>query len=336
MSRYQEVKDRSQHLRSSQNIMRIIEINIHKAIQDEFYSFKRNRDNAQQSYSKQLKYRILDENEQRQRETELKNKLDEAFSELYKNAIQNTIQKFKDTISNNYGKLIGLNLKDNQTQKEMIIEYIKQSANKLQEPFDKFDEENYSFKKYKQPFINFLNEIKTKLIEIAQSLKIANPEIINEYINEIISTNPEEAKTYLKQLLESPHSGLPEEDRDKYSSIYYNKILVPFIQANAGQNPKAARQEIEDLIRPESKVLTERFKRYSEEFLPYLTETNFDFGDNPESEQKAKEEVGFDPFTTATIKVYIKVAEHYDKQHNYRMADATMANIEDKINALYK
>jgi hypothetical protein len=284
-----------------------------------------------------MRIKSLDENKQRQKEIELKNKLDnETFPELFENAIENTTQKFKKTLSENYGKLIGLNIKDNETAKGVVIQQISSSVYELKEPFQRDMDNRYSDTKYKQFYREYLDNIQKKLLEIAEQLKTANPEIVNEYINEIISTNPEEAKTYLKQLLESPHSGLPEEDRDKYSSIYYNKILVPFIQANAGQNPKAARQEIEDLIRPESKVLTERFKRYSEEFLPYLTETNFDFGDNPESEQKAKEEVGFDPFTTATIKVYIKVAEHYDKQHNYRMADATMANIEDKINALYK
>jgi hypothetical protein len=39
MSRYQEVKDRSLHLRSSQNISKIISFDIYKAIEDEFKEY---------------------------------------------------------------------------------------------------------------------------------------------------------------------------------------------------------------------------------------------------------------------------------------------------------
>jgi hypothetical protein len=332
MSRYQEVKDRSLHWRSAQNIMRIIGFDINKAIEDELSYIQRNRKQAEQSYSRMMRLRSSDENEQRQREDELKNKLDNETLELYENGIQNTIQRFKNTLSEHYGKLIGLNIKDNETAKKVVIQQIYSSIYELKEQFQKdVDDGGYIFKKYKEPYINYLYTIQTKLLEIAGQLKTANPEIVNEYINEIISTNPEEVKIYLTELLQSQNSGLTEEDRDKYSSLYYNKILVPFVQENAGKNPTAARLEIEALIKPENKILTDRFKKYSEEFLPYLKEFNLDF-ENQESEKKAREEVGnFDPFTTAKAKIYIKVAEQYDRENNYKMADQTIKTLEDKF-----
>jgi hypothetical protein len=339
MSRYQEVKDRSLHWRSAQNIMRIIGFDIHKAIEDELSYIQRNRKQAEQSYSRMMRLRSSDENEQRQWEDELKNKLDNETLELYENGIQNTIQKFKNTLSEHYGKLIGLNIKDNETSKKVVIQQIYSSIYELKEQFQRnVDDERYIFKKNKEPYINYLYTIQTKLLEIAEQLKTANPEIVNEYINEIISTNPEEVKIYLTELLQSQNSGLTEEDRDKYSSLYYNKILVPFVQENAGKNPSAARQEIENLTKPDSKILTERFKGYSKEFLPYLTETEYKFDfEDPESEQKARKEVGtFDPFTTAKAKIYIKVAEQYDRENNYKMADQTIKTLEDKLKEYIK
>jgi hypothetical protein len=337
MSRYQEVKDRSLHWRSAQNIMRIIGFDINKAIEDELSYIQRNRKQAEQSYSRMMRLRSSDENEQRQREDELKNKLDNETLELYENGIQNTIQRFKNTLSEHYGKLIGLNIKDNETAKKVVIQQIYSSIYELKEQFQKdVDDERYIFKKNKEPYINYLYTIQTKLLEIAEQLKTANPEIVNEYINEIISTNPEEVKIYLTELLQSQNSGLTEEDRDKYSSLYYNKILVPFVQENAGKNPTAARLEIEALIKPENKILTDRFKKYSEEFLPYLKEFNLDF-ENQESEKKAREEVGtFDPFTTAKAKIYIKVAEQYDRENNYKMADQTIKTLEEKFKEYIK
>jgi len=336
MSRYQEVKDRSLHWRSAQNIMRIIGFDIHKAIEDELSYIQRNRKQAEQSYSRMMRFRSRDENEQRQREDELKNKLDNETLEFHENGIQNIIEKFKKTLSKNYGKLIGVNIKDNETAKGVVIQQISSSVYELKEPFQKDIDNPYSDSKYNQFFREYLDTIQTKLLEIAGQLKTANPEIVNEYVNEILPTNPEEIKVYLTELLQSQNSGLTEEDRDKYSSIYYNKILVPFVQENAGKNPSAARLEIEALIKPENKILTDRFKKYSEEFLPYLKESNLDF-ENPESEKKAREEVGnFDPFTTAKAKIYIKVAEQYDRENNYKMADQTIKTLEDKLKEYIK
>jgi hypothetical protein len=306
MSRYQEVKDRSQHLRSSQNIMRIIGINIHKAIEDELRKLQRKRN------------------------------FNNADQESYDESIQNIIEKFKNTLSENYGKLIGVNIKDNETAKGVVIQQIYSSVYELKEPYQKSIDNPYSDNKNKQFFREYLDTIQTKLLEIAEQLKTANPEIVNEYVNEILPTNPEEIKIYLTELLQSQNSGLTEEDRDKYSSLYYNKILVPFVQENAGKNPSAARQEIENLIKPDSKILTERFKGYSKEFLPYLTEYKFDFEDQ-ESEQNAKKEIGnFDPFTTAKAKIYIKIAEQYDRENNYKMADQTIKTLENKFKEYIK
>jgi hypothetical protein len=306
MSRYQEVKDRSLHLRSSQNIMRIIGINIHKAIEDELRKLQRKRN------------------------------FNNADQESYDESIQNTIEEFKKTLSENYGKLIGVNIKDNETAKGVVIQQIYSSVYELKEPYQKDIDNPYSDNKNKQFFREYLDTIQTKLLEIAGQLKTANPEIVNEYVNEILPTNPEEIKIYLTELLQSQNSGLTEEDRDKYSSLYYNKILVPFVQENAGKNPSAARQEIENLIKPDSKILTERFKGYSKEFLPYLTEYKFDFEDQ-ESEQKARNEVGnFDPFTTAKAKIYIKIAEQYDRENNYKMADQTIKTLESKFKEYIK
>ncbi len=306
MSRYQEVKDRSQHLRSSQNIMRIIGINIHKAIEDELRKLQRKRN------------------------------FNNADQESYDESIQNIIEKFKNTLSENYGKLIGVNIKDNETAKGVVIQQIYSSVYELKEPYQKSIDNPYSDNKNKQFFREYLDTIQTKLLEIAEQLKTANPEIVNEYVNEILPTNPEEIKIYLTELLQSQNSGLTEEDRDKYSSLYYNKILVPFIQENAGKNPSAAKQEIENLIKPDSKILTERFKGYSKEFLPYLTEYKFDFEDQ-ESEQNAKKEIGnFDPFTTAKAKIYIKIAEQYDRENNYKMADQTIKTLESKFKEYIK
>ncbi len=306
MSRYQEVKDRSLHLRSSQNIMRIIGINIHKAIEDELRKLQRKRN------------------------------FNNADQESYDESIQNIIEKFKNTLSENYGKLIGVNIKDNETAKGVVIQQIYSSVYELKEPYQKSIDNPYSDNKNKQFFREYLDTIQTKLLEIAEQLKTANPEIVNEYVNEILPTNPEEIKIYLTELLQSQNSGLTEEDRDKYSSLYYNKILVPFIQENAGKNPSAARQEIENLIKPDSKILTERFKGYSKEFLPYLTEYKFDFEDQ-ESEQNAKKEIGnFDPFTTAKAKIYIKIAEQYDRENNYKMADQTIKTLEDNFKEYIK
>ena len=306
MSRYQEVKDRSLHLRSSQNIMRIIGINIHKAIEDELRKLQRKRN------------------------------FNNADQESYDESIQNIIEKFKNTLSENYGKLIGVNIKDNETAKGVVIQQIYSSVYELKEPYQKDIDNPYSDNKNKQFFREYLDTIQTKLLEIAGQLKTANPEIVNEYVNEILPTNPEEIKIYLTELLQSQNSGLTEEDRDKYSSLYYNKILVPFVQENAGKNPSAARQEIENLIKPDSKILTERFKGYSKEFLPYLTEYKFDFEDQ-ESEQKARNEVGnFDPFTTAKAKIYIKIAEQYDRENNYKMADQTIKTLESKFKEYIK
>ena len=306
MSRYQEVKDRSLHLRSSQNIMRIIGINIHKAIEDELRNLQRKRN------------------------------FNNADQESYDESIQNIIEKFKKTLSENYGKLIGVNIKDNETAKGVVIQQIYSSVYELKEPYQKSIDNPYSDNENKQFFREYLDTIQTKLLEIAEQLKTANPEIVNEYVNEILPTNPEEIKIYLTELLQSPNSGLTEEDRDKYSSLYYNKILVPFVQENAGKNPSAARQEIENLIKPDSKILTERFKGYSKEFLPYLTEYKFDFEDQ-ESEQNAKKEIGnFDPFTTAKAKIYIKIAEQYDRENNYKMADQTIKTLEDKYKEYIK
>jgi hypothetical protein len=306
MSRYQEVKDRSLHLRSSQNIMRIIGINIHKAIEDELRKLQRKRN------------------------------FNNADQESYDESIQNIIEKFKNTLSENYGKLIGINIKDNETAKGVVIQQIYSSVYELKEPYQKSIDNPYSDNKNKQFFREYLDTIQTKLLEIAEQLKTANPEIVNEYVNEILPTNPEEIKIYLTELLQSQNSGLTEEDRDKYSSLYYNKILVPFVQENAGKNPSAARQEIENLIKPDSKILTERFKGYSKEFLPYLTEYKFDFEDQ-ESEQKARNEVGnFDPFTTAKAKIYIKIAEQYDRENNYKMADQTIKTLESKFKEYIK
>ncbi len=306
MSRYQEVKDRSLHLRSSQNIMRIIGINIHKAIEDELRKLQRKRN------------------------------FNNADQESYDESIQNIIEKFKNTLSENYGKLIGVNIKDNETAKGVVIQQIYSSVYELKQPYQRDIDNPYSDNKNKQFFREYLDTIQTKLLEIAEQLKTANPEIVNEYVNEILPTNPEEIKIYLTELLQSQNSGLTEEDRDKYSSLYYNKILVPFIQENAGKNPSAARQEIENLIKPDSKILTERFKGYSKEFLPYLTEYKFDFEDQ-ESEQNAKKEIGnFDPFTTAKAKIYIKIAEQYDRENNYKMADQTIKTLEDNFKEYIK
>ena len=306
MSRYQEVKDRSLHLRSSQNIMRIIGINIYKAIEDELRKLQRKRN------------------------------FNNADQESYDESIQNIIEKFKNTLSENYGKLIGVNIKDNETAKGVVIQQIYSSVYELKEPYQKSIDNPYSDNKNKQFFREYLDTIQTKLLEIAEQLKTANPEIVNEYVNEILPTNPEEIKIYLTELLQSQNSGLTEEDRDKYSSLYYNKILVPFVQENAGKNPSAARQEIENLIKSDSKILTERFKGYSKEFLPYLTEYKFDFEDQ-ESEQNAKKEIGnFDPFTTAKAKIYIKIAEQYDRENNYKMADQTIKTLEDKYKEYIK
>ncbi len=337
MSRYQEVKDRFQHLRSSQNIMRIIGIEINKTIEEELSYLQRNIKLAEKSYSEMMSYRPSDRNEQRQWEDKLKDRLDNRKLELYENGIQNTIQKFKNTLSQHYGKLIGLNIKDNETARGFIIGWIDQTIFENTQKFKReYGEESYKFKKYKEPYLNYLNTIQTKLQEIAKQLKTANPEIVNEYVNEILPTNPEEIKIYLTELLQSPNSGLTEEDRDKYSSLYYNKILLPFIQENAGKNPSAAKQEIENLIKPDSKILTERFKGYAKEYLPYLTEYKFDFED-PESEQKARNEIGtFDPFTTAKAKIYIKIAEQYDRENNYKMADQTIKTLESKFKEYIK
>ncbi len=306
MSRYQEVKDRSQHLRSSQNIMRIIGINIHKAIEDELRKLQRKRN------------------------------FNNADQESYDESIQNIIEKFKNTLSENYGKLIGVNIKDNETAKGVVIQQIYSSVYELKEPYQKSIDNPYSDNKNKQFFREYLDTIQTKLLEIAEQLKTANPEIVNEYVNEILPTNPEEIKIYLTELLQSQNSGLTEEDRDKYSSLYYNKILLPFIQENAGKNPSAAKQEIENLIKPDRKILTERFKEYAKEYLPYLTEYKFDFED-PESEQKARNEIGtFDPFTTAKAKIYIKIAEQYDRENNYKMADQTIKTLESKFKEYIK
>ena len=101
MSRYQEVKDRSLHLRSSQNIMRIIGINIHKAIEDELRKLQRKRN------------------------------FNNADQESYDESIQNIIEKFKNTLSENYGKLIGINIKDNETAKGVVIQQIYSSVYEL-------------------------------------------------------------------------------------------------------------------------------------------------------------------------------------------------------------
>ena len=44
----------------------------------------------------------------------------------------------------------------------------------------------------------------------------------------------------------------------------------------------------------------------------------------------------FDPFTTAKAKIYIKVAEQYDRENNYKMADQTIKTLEDKLKEYIK
>lgn len=330
MSRYQEVKDKALHYRSSINILKIIGFNIEKSIKDEFDNLLRNISNQKNSNRRQTRFKSLDEKEQRQKEIELQNKYkNETLPALYEEATERTVERFRLILQEYYGKIIGLDLRDNQRYKREVEEYVYQSISKVAKPYQ-IDPYNNWDDPEKQSYRKYLVNVKMKLLEITSKLKIADPEITNEYISETISSDPKAAKNYLTDLLNLSSTGLTEEDRDKFSSMYYNKILVPFVQENAGKNPTAARLEIEALIKPENKILTDRFKKYSEEFLPYLKEFILDF-ENPESEKKAREEVGtFDPFT-AKAKIYIKVAEQYDRENNYKMADQTIKTLEDKL-----
>ena len=338
MSRYQEVKDKALHNRSAYNILKIIGFNIEKSIQDELDNLIRKRRAAKDSYNRLSKFKSYDENEQRQKEIESLNKLkNETLPALYEESTQRTVEEFKLILQKYYVKIIGVDLYDNERFRREVNEYVYQSISKVSKPYQidqskpyLINPDSYWDTGEKKLYRNYLTNVQMKLLEIATKLKIADPEITNEYINEAITSDPNSAKKYLSQLLNLSNAGLTEEDRDKYSSMYYHKILVPFVQENAGKNPTAARREIEALIKPENKILTDRFKKYSEEFLPYLKEFNLDF-ENPESEKKAREEVGTFDLFTAKAKIYIKVAEQYDRENNFKMADQTIKTLEDKL-----
>jgi len=338
MSRYQEVKDKALHYRSSINILKIIGFEIEKTIEDELDNLKRNIYAEKVSFNRQSRLKSLDEKEQRQKEIELRNKYkNETIPALYKESTERTVERFRLILQAYYGRIIGLDLYDNERFRREVNEYVYQSISKVSKPYQidqskpyQINPDSYWDTDEKKFYRNYLSNVQMKLLEIATKLKIADPEITNEYINEAITSDPNSAKKYLSQLLNLSNAGLTEEDRDKYSSMYYHKILVPFVQENAGKNPTAARREIEALIKPENKILTERFKKYSEEFLPYLEEFKLDF-ENPESEKKAREEVGTFDLFTAKAKIYIKVAEQYDRENNYKMADQTIKTLEDKL-----
>lgn len=331
MSRYQEVKDKALHYRSSINILKIIGFEIEKTIEDELDNLKRNIYYAKVSFDRQSRFKSLDENEQRQKEIEIRNKYkNETLPALYNESTERTVERFRLILQAYYGRIIGLDLRDNQRYKREVEEYVYQSISKIAKSYqaDSYNRDDPEKKSYRE----YLYNVKNKLLEITSSLKIADPEITNEYISETISSDPKAAKNYLANLLNFESTGLTEEDREKFSSIYYHKILVPFVLENVSKNPKLAKLEIEALIKPESKILTDRFKKYAEEYLPYLEDLNLDFDfENPESEQKAREEVGrFDPFT-AKAKIYIKVAEQYDRENNFKMADKTIKILEDNF-----
>lgn len=330
MSRYQQVKDKALHYRSSINILKIIGFEIEKTIEDELDNLKRNIYAEKVSFNRQSRLKSLDENEQRQREVELRNKFkNETLPALYKESTERAVERFRLILQAYYGRIIGLDLRDNQRYKREVEEYVYQSISKIAKPYQADPYNNWDDPE-KKSFREYLYNVQSKLLEITSKLKIADPEITNEYISETISSDPKAAKNYLADLLNFSSTGLTEEDREKFSSMYYHKILVPFVQENAGKNPKLAKLEIEALIKPESKILTDRFKKYSEEFLPYLEEFNLDF-ENPESEKKAREEVGTFDLFTAKAKIYIKVAEQYDRENNFKMADKTIKILEDNF-----